>query len=101
MPATAIAQGGAGTTHVVAGQTGRVLRVLGLSGALTAGGTVKLSSSGGTHDLTGAITLATGVPTNMPQAQEGYGETLSGEGIDLISTTGAFGGVLIWQSIPG
>jgi hypothetical protein len=69
-------------------------------GAIGTTGTVKIASSGGTG-LTGTINVAAGQTLMFPESREGWGETVSGEGLDVISATGAFNGSLIYQVIPG
>lgn len=101
MPSAAISQAGAGTTHIVSGIAGKVLRVKSIAGAIGTTGTVKFQSSGGTA-LTGVMNLVAGQPLSMPDAgahNDGWFESLAGEGIDVVSATGAFNGVMSYQVV--
>lgn len=101
-PYAPISQAAAGTTHVLSGITGIIIRVVGFFGAIGTTGTVKFQSSGGTA-LTGAMAALAGSPINIhaPQHSDGLFQTLSGEGLDVVSVTGAFNGGVIVQYVPG
>lgn len=102
MPNVAINQGGtAGTASPVAGIAGHIIRVKAFQGAISATGTIQFKSSGGTV-LTGAINLVTGTPYVVPDAganNDGWFESLVGEGINLVSVTGGFNGSLTYQVV--
>jgi hypothetical protein len=103
MPNVAINQGSTpGTTHLITGIAQKIIRILGMFGAMTATGTMQIKSSGGTA-ITGPITLSTGQPCDMDQATaegcEGWGESQVGEGIDIVTTTSGFNGVLTYMLV--
>lgn len=102
-PFGAIVQAGAGTTHLITGVSGQKFRILGLAGAIGTTGTMQLKSSGGTA-ITGAINLSAGQPLSMDaitiEGGEGWGETQPGEGLDIVTQTGAFNGVFTGQWMP-
>lgn len=99
-----ISQAAAGTTHVVTGITGQRFRLLGAFGAMSATGTLQFKSSGGTA-LSGAINLTAGQPADIDCATaeggEHWFETLTGEGLDVVTGTGAFNGMLTGYFAPG
>jgi hypothetical protein len=102
MPSVAIIQAAAGTlASFVAGVAGKKVRCKALQGSMTAAGTVQFQSSGGTN-LTGPMNLATGTPLPCPDTganNDGWFESLSGEGLTMVSVTGGFNGVMSYQLI--
>ncbi len=101
-PYAVISQAGAGTTHILSGVTGQIIRVLGFFGAIGTTGTIKVQSSGGTA-VSGVMNVTAGSPFNLhaPRGSDGLFQTLSGEGLDIVSVTGAFNGGVIVQYVPG
>src|SRR5689334_4353786 len=95
-PNQAIIQAAPGTTHIITGVTGMIYRVIGLWGSISANGTAQFQSSGGTKKMTGAMNLTAGQPFGSGPVSiengEGLFETVSGEGFDVISTSGNFNG---------
>ena len=104
-PNQPIVQGGAGTTAIITGIQGQVYRVLGIAGAISANGTVKFQSSGGTKAMSGAMNFNAGVPFAAGPVSiengEGIFETVSGEGFSVVSTGGGFNGFVTGQWMPG
>jgi hypothetical protein len=66
---------------------GRRVRVLGLS-LSAAGATTVTFQSGGSTNLTGAITLSTGTPLVWPTTAQGYLQTNAGEKLNLVLSAG-------------
>lgn len=102
MPSAAISQGAAGTTHIVPDASvpaGRLVRVKALWGSMSAAGTIKFQSSDGTA-LTGVTNVAlsqTVVLADSGAKSDGWFETKPGQGVDVVSVTGAFNGSLVYQ----
>lgn len=88
-----IAQGGAGTTEIVAAVPGYRIRVTGYTAVMAAAGTFKFSDG---SDKTGAMTCATngGVSSRTPFI------CAVGTALSLISTVGACNGHVSYQIIP-
>jgi hypothetical protein len=101
-PYAAVVQAGAGTTHAFTAVANNKIRLMGFGGAMAGTGTVQFKSTGGTA-LTGAMNAAANTPFAVSSSthSDGIGETPVGEGLDLISITGAFNGWVVAQYVPG
>ncbi len=78
---------------------GRKIRVLSLLLTLAGSQTVKFQS-GGTTDLSGAISLIQGVALQLPFQREGWFETVAGEKLNIVCgglVNGA--GCLVYQEV--
>lgn len=86
-------QSGAGTTSVIAAQTGKAHKVRGGFLVLSAVGTLKFSD--GTTDLSGAMSLDQKSGFVLPAAPSDYFKTAVGEPLQIITTGGAAKGCLV------
>lgn len=71
----------AATTDLVAAIAGRKIRILSLF--IVAAGAVTATFKSNTTNITGAMSMITGVPFSMPYNPVGWGETASGEKLNL------------------
>lgn len=91
-----IAQGAAGATQLVAAVAGKTIVVKGLVFTMTAGGTAKLRS-GAANDITGDMAIAANGGLVMPPVKdEAYCQTLPGEALNIVTTTGLAKGCVIY-----
>lgn len=101
MPSVAITQAAAGTlASFIAGIAGHVIRVKAITGSMTVAGTVQFQSSGGANK-TGPMNWGA-TPSSMPDAgpgNDGWFESAVGEGITMVTVTGGFNGVAVYQVI--
>jgi hypothetical protein len=87
-----------GSADLVAAVTGKRIRVIGLSLVASASMTFKLQSDSST-DLTGAMTMSTGVPINWKPSQLGYTQTNVGEKLACVITgAGTIAGTLTYAT---
>ena len=99
----AIAQGGAGTTDLVAAPNAATrIYVVHLAISISAGGTIKFQSGTGPTDITGAFALTTTGPLVMCGDADGSPLFASGKGekLTLVSVTGAATGFLTYFTAP-
>lgn len=73
----------AASGDLVALTAGKRIRVLSLTLVAAGAVTAKLQS-GASSDLTGAMSLITGVPLVWPESPRGYVQTVSGEKLNLV-----------------
>lgn len=85
---------------VVAAVVGKRIRVISLFLTITtAAGTVKFQS-GGSTDLTGAMTFAAGGVQTLPHNPSGWFQTVAGEKLNMVlASAGQVSGALTYQEI--
>ncbi len=82
------AQGAAGATAIVAAVAGKKIVVKSLVFTMTAAGTAKLRS-GASTDMTGDMAIASNGGLVLPPVKdEAYTETVVGEALNIVTTTG-------------
>jgi len=99
-PYVSISQAGAGSSQIAAAIAGQKIRLRSIAGFLSAAGTVQLKDTDGTA-LSGAMNIGTTGGPVWPDNSEGWVETASGKGLNIVSVTGAFNGVASVQYVPG
>jgi hypothetical protein len=87
-----------GSGDLVAAVTGKRIRVIGLMMVASAAMTFKLQSDSST-DLTGVMTMTTGVPISWVPRPKGYTQTNVGEKLACVITgVGTIAGTLIYAA---
>jgi hypothetical protein len=95
----AVAQGGAGTTALIAADTSQKHKVLGCALIMDAAGTLKFTD--GTDDLTGAMSIAANGGFVLPASNEYYLTTnASNRALNIVTVTGKASGFVIVATEP-
>jgi len=97
----AISESTAASNEIVAAVAGKALRVIGFALTAASAVNVTLEDEDGANDMTGAMQLtASNLHLVLPEAGCGWGDTVSGKGIHLLSSGAvAVAGVIIYQEI--
>jgi len=99
-PYVPISQAAPGTAVIAAPVAGQKIRLLSAFGFLSAAGTAQFKDDAGTA-LSGAMNVGTTGLMTLDYNPEGWLETASGKGLNLVSVTGNFNGGATIKYVPG
>lgn len=99
-PFKEIVQGGAGTSIFAPAVTGKIVRLLSLAGGLGGAGSVAIQDTDGTV-RSGAVPVGANGAVDLDYNPEGWTESASGKGMQLVSVGGAFNGMAQFKYVPG